>query len=389
VPADVIYLDYNASTPCDPTVLDAMLPFLGSEYGNPASRSHRPGQAAFAALENARATVASSLGAASAAEITFTSGATEANNLVLKGIAEAIAGRGRHLITQATEHASVLAPLRYLADRGWRLTVLGVDAGGRIRLDELAAELRSETALVSLMLANNETGTVQPVSEAAEIVHHRGALLHCDAAQGPGKLTVDTADLGADFVTVSAHKVYGPKGIGALWCSRRAPSLRPLLHGGGHEDGRRSGTPNLPGAVGLAAALELAAGELPDEATRLAGLRDLLERRIVEQLDGCSVNGDLQHRLPNTSNLAFGGVEGTAIIVSLADLAVSSGSACTSSHPEPSPVLRAMGLPRALAAASIRFSLGRQTTAEEVERAAERVVTEVRRLRTLPRSVRR
>lgn len=391
VPDDLIYLDFNASTPCDPRVLEAMLPFLSADYGNPASRTHRSGQRAFAALEDARARVAQVLGASSAAEIIFTSGATEANNLAIKGSAEATAARGRHLITQATEHASVLSPLRYLAGRGWKLTVLGVDADGRIRLDELAAAIRPDTVLVSLMLANNETGTIQPVRKAASIVGATGAMLHCDAAQGPGKIPMDVAELDVDLLTVSAHKLYGPKGIGALYRARRVwqQGLRPQLHGGDQEEGLRSGTPNLAGAVGLASALELAASELPREAARQAELRDRLESRICDRLEGCTVLGDLSHRLPNTANLAFAGVEGNALLVSLPDLAVSSGAACTADRPEPSPVLRAMGVPRALAAASIRFSLGRPTTKEDVERAAARVVEEVTRLRSLARSRRR
>ncbi len=340
-----IYLDYNASTPCDPRVVDAMLPFFGEIFANPASRSHRPGQRAFAALEEARARTAAALGARSATEITFTSGATEGNNLVLVGVARALELRGRHLLTQATEHAAVLEPLRALERQGWELTLLGVDREGRLRLDELAAALRPDTALVSLMLANNETGTIQPVAEAAALAHQQGAVLHCDAAQGPGKIPVDAAALAVDFLTVSAHKVYGPKGVGALYRARRTPAFRlpALLCGGGQEEGLRSGTPNLPGAVGLAAALEIAAGDVAAEMERLGGLRDRLERRILEGIDGCSVNGARDHRLPGTTNISFAGVDGNALLASLPDLAVSSGSACTSAAPEPSAVLRAMG----------------------------------------------
>ncbi len=382
---DVIYLDCNASTPCDPRVVEAMLPFFTAVAANPASRNHRPGREALTALEDAREVVARCVGAGSATEIVFTSGASEANNLALTGAAEALAPRRRHLLTQATEHPSVLEPLRRLAARGWELTVLGVGRDGRVRLDELAAALRDDTALVSLMLANNETGAVQPVAGAAALAHRRGAVLHCDAAQGAGKLPLDAA-LAADLLTVSGHKVYGPKGIGAL-CLRGGAALRPVpqILGGGHEGGLRSGTPNLPGAIGLARALELAAAELPDESARVAALRDRLEQVLLARLDGCTVNAAGAPRLPGTSNLGFAGVEGAALLASLPDVAVGTGSACASSHPEPSPVLLAMGVERALAASSLRLSLGRFTTAAEVERAAGRIADEVLRLRALRR----
>lgn len=384
-PDDVIYLDYNASTPCDRRVVEAMLPLYADVFANPASRAHRPGLQAFAKLEEARSRVAAALGADSATEIVFTSGATEGNNLALLGAARTLEERGRHLVTQATEHAAVLAPLQALERDGWELTVLGVDPEGRIRLDELDSALRPDTTLVSLMLANNETGTLQPVAEAAGVVREAGALLHCDAAQGPGKVPVVVADLGVDLLTVSAHKVYGPKGVGALYRRRRHPPLRlpPVILGGGQEQGLRSGTPNLPGAVGLATALELATEEQGSSAARLSGLRDRLEHRILSALDGCVVNGCADHRLPGTTNMSFSGVDGSALLASLPDLAVSSGSACTSSTPEPSAVLSAMGVSRQLAAASIRISLGRPTTADQVELAADRIISEVARLRAV------
>ncbi len=383
-----IYLDFNASTPCDPRVVEAMLPFFGEVFANPASRSHRAGQRAFTALEEARAKTATALGARSSTEITFTSGATEGNNLVIAGVTRALEPRGRHVVTQATEHAAVLEPLRALERQGWELTVLGVDGEGRVDLDELESALRTDTVLVSLMLANNETGTLQPVAEAAALAHEHGALLHCDAAQGPGKVLVEAAALGVDFLTVSAHKVYGPKGVGAVYRARRTPDLRlpALLLGGGQEEGLRSGTPNVPGAVALAAALEIAAEDLGSEMERLAGLRDRLQTRILGALEGCTVNGALQHRLPGTTNISFARVDGNALLASLPDLAVSSGSACTSAKPEPSAVLRAMGVDRRLAAASLRFSLGRPTTADDVDRAADRVISEVTRLRSMGQS---
>lgn len=384
---DVIYLDYNASTPCDSRVVEAMQPFFGGIFANPSSRNHRPGRDAFTALEDARSSVARLLGARSATEVVFTSGATEANNLALIGAARATSGRSRHLVTQATEHPSVLEVLRALQRDGWTLTEVGVDREGRVRLDALEAALRDDTALVSLMLANNETGTVQPVREAAELAHARGALIHCDAAQGVAKIDVSVAELGIDLLSLSGHKLYAPKGIGALYLRRTSPPLKlmPHIHGGGHEGGMRSGTPNLPGAVALARALEIADAELGEESLRIAALRDKLEKTIVEKVDDCAVNGSAEHRLPNTSNFSFSGIEGNALLASLPDLAVSSGSACTSSHPEASPVLLAMGVRPELAKASLRLSLGRFSTGEEVERAASRIVDEVLRLRKLRR----
>jgi len=388
---DVLYLDHNASTPCDPRVVEAMLPFFGEIFANPSSRNHGPGREAFTALEAARAAVAGCLGARSATEIVFTSGASEGNNLALIGAAALFASRRRRLVTQATEHPSVLEPLRWLEASGWELTVVGVDCDGRIRLDELEEALETETALVSLMLANNETGTIQPVREAAEMAHARGALLHCDAAQGAGKIAFGVDDLGVDLLTVSGHKVYGPKGAGALYTRRRSPPLKlsPIIHGGGHEDGIRSGTPNVPGAVGLAVALEIARDGLGQEVDRVAALRDRLESRIVEAVEGCAVNGSTRHRLPGTANLSFDGIEGDALLASLPDIAVSTGSACASNRPGASPVLRAMGVSKALASASIRISLGRFTTEDEVDRAARRIAEEVTRLRGLSRRRRR
>jgi cysteine desulfurase len=291
-------------------------------------------------------------------------------------------------VTQATEHPSVREVLRGLRGDGWTLTEIGVDREGRVRLDELEIALRDDTALVSLMLANNETGTVQPVREAADMAHARGTLVHCDAAQGIAKIDVNVAELGIDLLSLSGHKLYAPKGIGALYVRHANPPLKlsPLIHGGGHEGGMRSGTPNLPGAVALARALEIARAERAKERPRIAALRDALENAIVENVDDCRVNGSRKHRLPNTSNISFPGVEGNALLASLPDLAVSSGSACTSSHPEASPVLLAMGIRPELAKASLRLSLGRFSTDAEIERAADRIAAEVRRLRKLRRN---
>jgi cysteine desulfurase len=384
---DVIYLDSNATTPCDERVVEAMLPYLTDRSANPTSRGHRPGRDAAAALEEARATVDRLLGGRATSEIVFTAGATEANNIALFGAACALEHRGRHIISQRTEHASVLEPLAELGRRGWEITLIDVDGEGRARLDELETHFRTDTVLVSLMLANNETGTIQPMTRAAEMAHTSGALVHCDAAQGVGKIPVHVGDLGVDLLTLSAHKFYGPKGVGALWLRHTRPPIKlsPVLFGGGQEGGVRSGTPNVPGAVGLARALEIASVEDAAERQRLTGLRDRLERRLLKSIDEVSVNGCADHRLPNTTNLAFAGVEANALMASLPDVAVATGSACTSAHPEPSPVLRAMGLERDLAAASLRLSLGRFTTEDDVDRAAARIAEEVTRLRAMPR----
>ncbi len=384
---NVIYLDYNATTPCDPGVVEAMLPFFSEYAANPSSRAHRPGQAAATAVEDARATVARCLHAGSPTEFVFTAGATEANNLALCGAASALAPRRRHLVTQVTEHPAVLEPLRRLERDGWDLTVIGVDGEGRVRPDELLSAMREDTAMVSLMLANNETGAVQPVAKIAAAVHKRGALLHCDAAQAVGKLEVDLRNLEVDLLSFSAHKFYGPKGVGGLYLRRSRPPLHveAQIIGGGQEGGLRSGTVNVPGVVGMARALELAVDGFDEEPARLAGLRDRLEGRLVAELDGVFVNGSRTHRLPGTTNLSFAGIEANALLVSLPDLAFSTGSACTSTHSEPSPVLSAMGVKKDLGAASIRLGVGRFTTETEVDRAAERIIEEVKRLREVGR----
>lgn len=380
-----IYLDWNASTACNPRVVEAMLPWLAEHPANPSSRSHRAGQAAATALDEARRRVAVTLAPATAGVVVFTSGATEANNLALRGTAAASDGRRRRLVTQSTEHASVLEPLQQLAAEGWEVVVVGVDADGVVRLDELRAAVDDTTAIVSVMAANNETGTLQPLADVARIAHDAGALLHCDAVQGYGKVPIDAGALELDLVAVSGHKVCGPKGIGALWMRRRRPPLRPrpMLLGGGQEGGLRSGTPNLPGAVGLATALELAVADLAQSTLRLAAQRDLLEEQIISRLEDVTRNGARLRRLPNTSNLSFAGIESSALLASLPDLALSTGSACTSTRPEPSRVLLAMGLPRNLAAASIRLAIGRTTSDAEIDEASRRIVAEVTRLRSL------
>jgi cysteine desulfurase len=377
-----IYMDHNATTPVDPRVVTAMLPCFGEHFGNPASRTHSFGWAAARLVDRARTQVAGGIGA-QPEEVIFTSGATESNNLAIKGAAHLLRVRGNHLVTCATEHRAVLDPCQRLAREGFEVTVLPVDDRGRLVPEAVATALTDRTVLVSVMLANNEIGTIQPIAEIAAACRERGVLLHCDATQGIGKVPVDVATLGIDLLSMSAHKLYGPKGIGALFVRRSRPLLRlePLLDGGGHEQGMRSGTLNVPGIVGFGKAIELAVAELADEASRLAALRDELQRRILAGAEGTLLNGHPTERLPNTLNLSFPGVDGNALLVGLHEVAVSSGSACTSAEPHPSHVLAALGRSRALAAASLRFSLGRGNTSEEVAVVADAVVREVTRLR--------
>ncbi len=380
--SDVIYLDYAATTPCDPRVVRAMLPYFSERFGNPSSRSHQPGREAAVAVDEARRAVAQALGVRSS-EVVFTAGATEANNIALRGVAEVLKARGRHLITQVSEHPAVLEPLRRLQRQGWELTVVGVDRRGVVSLEEIESAMRADTVLVSLMAVNNETGTIQPVAEIARLAHARGALLHCDAAQAVGKVPVDVETLGADLLSLSAHKFYGPKGVGALVVRRTAAvAPEPVLDGSSQEGGLRPGTLNVPGIVGLGAAAELAAAEVEEEGARLSALRNLLEDRLHEELGGVHVHGDPLRRVPGTTNLGFEGVDGEALVASLGTVAASPGAACSSGSPAPSRVLTSMGVADDLARASLRFSLGRPTTREEVERAAARVIEAVGRLRS-------
>jgi cysteine desulfurase len=377
-----IYMDHNATTPVDPRVVEAMLPCFTEHFGNPASRTHAYGWAAARLVERSREQVAAALGARPD-EVVFTSGATESNNLAIKGIAWALGERGRHLVTAATEHKAVLDPCRRLEAEGFEVTVLPVDRHGRVEPEQVAAALRRDTVLVSVMLANNETGTLQPVAAIAAVCRAASVLLHTDATQAVGKIAVDVGALGVDLLSLSGHKLYGPRGIGALVVRRQRPRLRlvPLLDGGDHEAGVRSGTLNTPAIVGLARALEIAVAELDEEARRLAALRERLRDAIVSGLDGVHENGHPSERLPNTLNLSLEGVDGNALLVGLSGLAVSSGSACTSAEPKPSHVLAALGVPPALAAASLRFSLGRNNTEAEVDAAAAAVCRVVAGLR--------
>lgn len=379
-----IYLDYQSTTPCDPGVVDAMRPYWTEKFANAASRTHAPGWEAAEALDRARGAIAAAIGA-DAREVVLTSGATESNNLAILGLARAALRDGSkrpHLVTCRTEHRAVLDPAAALEAEGCEVTRLGVDSEGRVGAEALEAALRPETVVVSLMHANNEIGVVHDLAALAGVARAHGVAFHCDAAQSVGKLPVDVEALGVDLLSFTAHKLYGPKGIGALWV-RRGVRLVPLVHGGGHERGLRSGTVPVPLAVGFGAACEIALRGLDEEARRLAALRDALLDALCTALDGVHLNGAAAPRLPGNLNLSFDGVESDALLMALPELAMSSGSACTSAKPEPSHVLQALGVGPARAHGAVRIGLGRFTTAEEVERAAERIVAEVRRLREL------
>ncbi|MCC6128651.1 MAG: cysteine desulfurase [Acidobacteria bacterium] len=377
-----IYLDYNATTPVDPRVLEVMIPAFSRDFGNAASRSHRYGWKAEAIVKDAREALAEALGARPE-EILFTSGATESNNLALLGVARANRSRGAHIVTSATEHRSVLDPCRQLSSEGFQVTVLPPDGFGITSASAVAAAITPETILVSVMAANNETGTLNPVREIAELCRERGVLFHTDAVQALGKVPVRVDEMPADLVSLSAHKLYGPKGIGALYLRTKSPRLKiePLLLGGGHERGIRSGTLNVPAIAGFGSATRIAHRQMEGEAARTRDLRDLLHRRISEGLSGVRLNGHRERRLPGTLNLTFDGVDGETLLMDLRDLAVSSGSACSSAASEPSHVLRAMGLSASEAKASIRFSVGRFTTRAEIEFASSQVVRTVAELR--------
>lgn len=376
-----IYLDHHATTPVDPRVLEEMLPYFGTRFGNAASRTHAFGQDGERAVEEARNEVARLIGARTR-EVIFTSGATEANNMAILGLAAARRGAG-HIVIAATEHKAVLDPCGALAADGFELTVLPVDREGLVAVAEVEAALREDTFLVSIMLANNEIGVVQPLAEIAALTRARGIKLHSDAAQAVGKIPVDVDALGLDLMSVSAHKLYGPKGIGALWLRGREPRvrLRPIIYGGGHERGLRSGTLNVPGIVGLAAALRLAVAEMETESQRLAELRDRLHRRILAGFPEAVLHGHPERRLPGNLNLGFPGVPGEYLVTELRDVAVSTGSACTSADPAASHVLAALGVGGELSHSSLRFGVGRFNTEEEIDHAAQRVVEVASRLK--------
>jgi cysteine desulfurase len=392
-----LYLDAHATTPCDPRVVEAMLPFFTEKFGNAASRQHPFGWAAREATDDARGHVATLIGA-KVKDIIFTSGATESNNLALKGIAEAYAqkpasagdgpraGRvryGRHIVTVVTEHRAVLDPCAWLEQRGFEITRLPVQADGLIDLAQLEAALRDDTILVSVMAANNEVGVLQPLAAIGKLTSARGIAFHTDAAQAAGKVPLDVEAMAADLVSLTAHKLYGPKGIGALYVRRRGPAaaLAPIIHGGGHERGLRSGTLNTPSIVGVGAAAAICTREMATESPRLAALRDRLLAGLRANLDEVTVNGSLTARLPHSLNVSFAEVDGASLLMSMTDIAVSSGAACSSASAEPSHVLSALGLPDTLAKASLRFGLTRFTTAEEIDYAITRVTAIVSNLR--------
>lgn len=380
----LIYLDHQATTPVDPQVLDAMLPYFKEHFGNAASRGHDFGWEAEKATNQARETLAAGIGAKER-EIVFTSGATESNNIAILGAARMYQRKGKHLITCLTEHKAVIDPMRHLESQGWEVTWLGVDEHGRIDLQELRDAIREDTVLVSLMHGNNEIGTLHPIQEIGATCREHGILFHSDATQTLGKEAIDVNEMNIDLLSASAHKIYGPKGIGMLYVRRRNPRVRlePVMFGGGHERGLRSGTLNVPGVVGFAKALDVCLENREQEHLRISGLRDRLQQKLEDQLDYLTLNGDPEFRLACNLNLSFAYIEGESLVLGIPGIAVSSGSACTSASLEPSYVLRAMGVGDELAHSSIRFGVGRFTTEEEIDFVAERVVAAVKRLREM------
>jgi cysteine desulfurase len=393
-----IYMDNHATTPVDPRVLETMLPYFNDVFGNAASRTHGFGWDAEKAVDTAREQVARLIGARSK-DIVFTSGATESDNLAIRGVVEFYREKGNHVITQVTEHKAVLDSCRSLERKGLaNVTYLPVDKYGQIDLDQLRDAITDKTVLISIMWANNEIGTIQPIAEIGKIAREKGVLFHTDAVQGVGHLPLDVDAMHIDLLSLTAHKIYGPKGIGAIYVRSKGPRVRlsPIIDGGGHERGMRSGTLNVPGIVGLGAACEIARDSMADESQRILGLRERLHEAITKELDEVYLNGHPVHRLPGNLNLSFAFVEGESLLMglngsvhpiaasaALAPIAVSSGSACTSATLEPSYVLKALGVGEDLAHTSIRFGLGRFNTVEDVDYVADRVVSEVKRLRDL------
>ncbi len=377
-----IYLDAHATTPVDERVLEAMLPYFSDKFGNAASKTHSFGWVAESAVEQAREAVATLIGAG-VREIVFTSGATESDNLAIRGVAEAYAGEGNHVVTTAIEHHAVLDPCRHLTRLGFEVTVVPVPENGVVDPERVREAITDRTILVSVMLANNEVGTIQPVEAIGAITRERGVLFHTDAAQAIGRLPIDVERMNIDLLSLSAHKIYGPKGVGALYVRLKDPRVRLVaqMDGGGHERGFRSGTANVPGIVGLGEACEILSADGVAESDRIGELRDRLYDRLVANVSNLWLNGDREHRLPGNLNVSFAGVRSDALIGALKEVAVSSGSACTSASLEPSYVLRAMGLDEERATGSIRFGIGRFTTEDEIDRAADAVAKSVRALR--------
>ena len=379
-----IYMDYHATTPVDPRVLEAMMPFFTEKFGNAASRNHPFGWEAEEAVEAARKQVADLIGA-NPKEVIFTSGATESNNLAIKGAAEMYREKGNHIITCVTEHKAVIDTCKKLEKQGLRVTYLPVQKDGRISLDDLRAAITDKTILITIMTANNEIGVIQPIAEIGAIAKEKGILFHTDGVQAVGKVPFDVTALKVDLVSISGHKIYGPKGVGALYVRRRNPRvlLAEQISGGGHERGMRSGTLNVTGIVGLGKAAELCKQEMVKDTERLRRLRDRLNAELHKSLDEIYINGSMEHRLPHNLNISFAYVEGESLLMGINDVAVSSGSACTSASLEPSYVLKALGAGDDLAHSSIRFGLGRWTTDEEVDYVVDKLTKVVRRLREM------
>jgi len=379
-----IYLDNHATTPVDPRVLDAMMPYFTGDFGNAASRNHAFGWKAEEAVEKARKQVADLIGATSK-EIVFTSGATESNNLALKGVAEMYAERGNHIITAATEHKAVLDTTKKLEKHGYRITYLPVKTDGRVDMDMLRDAITDKTILISIMYANNEIGVLQPIREIGKLAKEKKVLFHTDATQAVGKIPVSVIEDNIDLMSLSAHKMYGPKGVGGLYVRRKQPrvQLTCQMDGGGHERGMRSGTLNVAGIAGFGEACAIGGREMAEETRKLRYLRDKLKDRLLAELDEVYINGSMEHRLPHNLNISFAYVEGESLLMGINDIAVSSGSACTSATLEPSYVLKALGAGDDLAHSSIRFGIGRFNTEDEVDYVAGRVVEVVRKLRDL------
>lgn len=379
-----IYMDHHSTTPVDPRVVQAMLPYFTDVFGNAASRNHQFGWQAEEAVENARVQVARAINA-DPKEIVFTSGATESNNLAIKGAAEMYAEKGNHIITCVTEHKAVIDPCKKLERQGYNVTWLPVQKNGRVDVDQLKDAMTDKTILVSIMHANNEVGVIQPIEEIAALCSARDVIFHTDATQTVGKIPVDVQKQGIHMLSFTAHKLYGPKGAGVLYVRRRKPRVRvtPLLDGGGHERGMRSGTLNVTGIVGLGAAIDIAVREMPQETARVSALRDRLRKLLFDNISDIYENGDPNHKLPHSLNVSFSFVEGESLLMGISDVAVSSGSACTSASLEPSYVLKSLGLGDELAHSSIRFGLGRSNTQEEVDYVANKLIGTVARLRQM------
>ena len=379
-----IYLDNHSTTPCDPRVVEVMLPYFTEKFGNAASRNHSFGWEAEEGVEHARKQIAQLIHA-DPKEIIFTSGATESDNLALKGVVEMYREKGDHIITSSTEHRAVIDTAKYLEKKGVSVTFLPVDKTGMVSPDDVRNAITDKTILISIMLANNEIGTINPVREIGKVAKEKGIIFHCDATQGVGKIPVNVQEMGIDLMSFTSHKIYGPKGIGALYVRRKAPRVRlePMIHGGGHERGMRSGTLAVPLIVGFGKACELCEQEMPTESIRMAKMRDRLQEGIMRAMEEVYLNGHPTERLPGNLNISFAYVEGEALLMGVKEIALSSGSACTSATLEPSYVLRALGVGSDLAHSSIRFGLGRFTTDEEIEYTIDRMIKAVNHLREM------